>query len=477
MLTMIDLLESVGITPRRVNSKEFSSRCPACGGVDRPGDPSDRFRTWPDGYDGGNSWCRMSSCGWKGDTIQFCRDFKGMDFKEACEHVGRTVAPRPAGERRQSPQLQPAPFTPHQPNMPCDTWLKRAKAFVAWAHQHLLNSPAELAYLDGRGLPLSAVRHFRLGYNPGERGGDIYRNRSVWGLPVETKEDGSPKKLWVPRGIVIPVFAEHAGELVPARIRIRRPKEHLRQGDGNKYVVIPGSSRHTLCTDQAAKAFVIVEAELDAMLIGQAMDQAGQGVAGAVALGSLGHKPDAQTHALLQNAMAVLVALDFEPPADPAADPAKTKNLLRTYSWWQQHYPNAERWPVPVGKDPGDAYIAGCDICSWVLAGVPPVLRPGVLRHGRLEQSAFDPGLPGGCALSAPAFLTSKVRALSRHMSTHGITLRRSAPSGLLLPVAGKSTPSSAMDEIIFLIPSDLAAWLKGLELDEVTAEILGERS
>lgn len=464
MLHILELLREKGISPVKESASRWGSPCPNCGG-------RDRFRIWPDDRPGGSYWCQQ--CSLSGDNIQFCREFLGMDFKEACEHVGREVEKSPATPRQISVPRGSRTFEPARPGLPSKLWQQRAADFVAWAHKHLLGDPEQLAYLAGRGIGLETIERFRLGYNTGEHGQDIYRTREVWGLPEELKADGkTPKRLWIPRGLVIPVFAPQAGTQNPVRIRIRRPKEHLREGD-SKYIVLPGSTAHTLVTDVEAKAFVVVEAELDALLISQAMGAALPGAAGAVALGSLAHKPDAATHELLGKAMCVLVALDYE-PVNPEADPKKAANLRRIYGWWPEHYPRAERWPVPQGKDPGDAYTAGVDIASWVTAGLPPVLR---LKH--VESVTDGPCASGGASggrvvLDVPLALRRPVAELARHMAAHGIILRREVGTdGLLLPQGRAGSSPSALEEMIFLIPDDLAAWLKGLGLDEMTADML----
>lgn len=471
MLNIIDLLGEKGITVRKVTSSEYGSMCPNCGGVDRPGDYSDRFRTKPDFRPGGSGWCRQ--CGWSGDNIQFCRDFLGLDFKDACDHVGRAAEKSTHTPRQLAVPHASSAFCPTRPGLPRALWQQRAAELVDWAHKHLLANAEQLAYLAGRGINLDSVRRFRLGYNPGEHGRDIYRPRETWGLAQELKDDGTPKKFWIPRGLVIPVYAPQAGTQNPVLVRIRRPKEHLREGETNKYIVLPGSTNHTFVTDPEARAFVVVEAYLDAMLISQAMAEALPGAVGAVALGSLAHKPDGAADELLGKALAVLVALDFE-PVDPEADPKKATNLRRIYAWWPERYPRAERWPVPQGKDPGDAYTEGCDIASWVTAGLPPVLRLKPTENETDGPCSSGGRLEGGAVLDVPFGLSRAATALAHHMSSHGITLRRTSTGGLLLPVAGDSTASSAMDEMIFLIPDDLAVWLKGLGLDEVTAEMLG---
>lgn len=464
MMHILDLLREKGISAVKESTSRWGSPCPSCGG-------RDRFRIWPDDRPGGSYWCQQ--CGMSGDNIQFCRDFLGMDFKDACEHVGREVEKSPSTPRQVSAPRGSRAFEPARPGLPSPLWQQRAAEFVAWAHRQLLKRAAELAYLAGRGITLETVRRFRLGYNPGEQGKDIYRPRAVWGLPEEMKEDGkTPKRLWIPRGIVIPVFCPAAGTANPVRIRVRRPKEHLREGD-SKYIVLPGSTAHTLVTDPEARAHVVVEAELDALLISQAMSEALPGAAGAVALGSLAHKPDAATDELLAAALCVLVALDFE-PVDPDQDPKKAANLRRIYSWWPERYPRAERWPVPQGKDPGDAYTAGVDIASWVTAGLPPVLRLEVSHPVTDGPCASGGPLGGGAVFEVPLRLRRPAADLARHMATHGIVLRRPEGGGFLLPIGGETTPPSALEEMIFLVPDDLAAWLKDLGADEVTAEMLG---
>jgi len=47
----------------------------------------------------------------------------------------------------------------------------------------------------------------------------------------------------------------------------------------------------------------------------------------------------------------------------------------RAFQWWSDHYgKRCERWPVPNGKDPGEAYQLGVDLKRWIEAGLPPIL-------------------------------------------------------------------------------------------------------
>ncbi len=58
-----------------------------------------------------------------------------------------------------------------------------------------------------------------------------------------------------------------------------------------------------------------------------------------------------------------LIAMDF--------DEAGAKGL----SFWLKNYERAKDWPVPAGKDPGDAFALGVDLALWLQAGLPQSMR------------------------------------------------------------------------------------------------------
>lgn len=72
-----EVLESRGFELKKKTAKEYATRCPFCGGVDR-------FCVWPEDN---RYWCRQ--CDNKGDDIQLLRDMEGMSFHEAAEAVGK----------------------------------------------------------------------------------------------------------------------------------------------------------------------------------------------------------------------------------------------------------------------------------------------------------------------------------------------------------------------------------------------------
>ncbi len=341
---------------------EWQGPCPGCGG-------KDRFHVWPDQNGGsGAYWCRVCELG--GDAIQFLRDFEGLSFRDACARLeidlpSWSTGPHSAGSQRHAaPEFTPAAHTP-----PAAAWQEKAQRFVAWAEARLGDNTEAIAWLAARGISASTARAYRLGWNPGEDGRDIYRARKAWGLPEDLKEDGRPKALWIPRGLVIPCFTGLIDGVVDSsvvhRIRIRRPENEPR------YYVLPGSSMTTMICEPARRAFVIVESELDAIACSAATK-----LAGAVALGSVAAKPDVTADAILSGALQILNALDYDAAG------------AKAYAWWSRQYPRCDRWPTPAGKDPGEAVRMGTALKEWIEAGLPPALT--------LAQDSGKETGPGG---------------------------------------------------------------------------------
>ena len=348
MNPILDDLAGRALDPRHVSGThggEYHSPCPLCGG-------RDRFHVWPGQGEAGTWWCR--GCDKGGDAIQYLMDFCGKTFREAAVAIGRDLDDLPLAPVTPRQRKKPA-FTPAEHQPPVEPWREKAEAFVSWAYETLLADPEQLAYLAGRGIEETAVRRYRLGYNPGENGRPaIYRARGAWGLPQEMK-NGRPRPLWIPRGIVIPLILNGAVH----RIRIRRDRADLTPEFNQPYFVVPGSSAATMILGDDARAFVVTEAELDAMACAGAAGD----ICSAAAVGSSSTKPDAAATAAMKQALCILNALDF--------DAAGTKG----FRWWKTEFPRTRRWPVPEGKDPGEAFAKGINLRAWILAGLPPVFR------------------------------------------------------------------------------------------------------
>jgi hypothetical protein len=80
-LNLLDLLAQDGFQMQRKTANEYGGSCPKCGG-------HDRFLVWPEEKDGGRFDC-LRGCGWKGDTIQYLRDYRGMSYQEAAALTGK----------------------------------------------------------------------------------------------------------------------------------------------------------------------------------------------------------------------------------------------------------------------------------------------------------------------------------------------------------------------------------------------------
>lgn len=371
-MNILEALQSRGLAPKRKGANqtkgvEYGSPCPRCGG-------KDRFISWPDCRDAdgerrGGAWhCRV--CDHGGDFIEYLMFIEGMSFADACGMAGRELPERdpyrtPVPRQGRSAEHRPAVIEP-----PVESWADKAAALVDWAQAQLLGNPEQLAWLAGRGITRETARRFRLGWNPGEKGKDLFRSRESWGLATVTKEDGRKKRLWIPVGLTIPSLVGSGLQ----RVRIRRPEGEPR------YYVLPGSAMAPMLLRPASRCIVVVESELDAVLLDQ---EAGE-LCGCLALGSSSTKPDAEAHAALQKAALILVALDFDKAGRSA------------WLWWKDNYPQAERWPVPAGKDPGEAHQAGIDLAGWVRAGMPSVWSASAAPEPAPEPAPVAPAAETG---------------------------------------------------------------------------------
>ena len=391
------------------NGGEYHGKCPANGpACVCTEDNTDRMRIWPHQGPVGMFSCRK--CGHNGDAIQWLKDFQGMGYLEACAYLGiepksktsaslpgRSKASIPAPEQIRQLTIHPTASLPgrskasipapeqirqltiHPTASPSQVWIEHAEKFVAWCHDQLLANPAQLAYLAARGISKAAAISCRLGWNPA----DTYRQRESWGLPTDLrKKTGQPRRLWLPAGLVIPVYCSG----ILQRVRIRRPaSERAKMCESLKYYRIPGSSITTMILGESSLAFAVVEAELDAC----AIFSAAQDLVGSVSIETLEGNLDAEASAILAQALVILNALDADDPTTPA--------LQRALKKWSATFPRHLRWPVPVGKDPGEAVKAGVDLRTWILAGLPPVFTVGSGPAELSGQSSFS-GLYGGTA-------------------------------------------------------------------------------
>lgn len=363
-MNVLDIATSCGVTSKKVSSSkggEYASACPMCGG-------RDRFRIWPEEKDYGSWWCR--GCGKGGDAIQLVIEAKGMGYKEACQYLGIGVkGPARGRGRARSPRVpkdRGASWAPRETHDPADLWQRKAAASLEAAQKALEGNKEQLAWLAARGISIETARRFGLGWNAK----DLWLKKTAWGL----EEDG--KKLWLPQGLVIPWHMD--GHL--HRLRVRRSAPDVEP----RYLIIAGSgsSPMMIWLENVQKGsgvpWTVVESELDALLIAAVAGD----VTGVMAMGNSSAKPDEAAAAALEGALFIIDALDYDTAGGKAS------------RWWLETYPAAERWPVPEGKDPGDFRKAGGDVREWVIAGLPPGLRPA---------SEPAPAAPAPAAVPKPA--------------------------------------------------------------------------
>lgn len=395
-MNLLDLVQRHVPLRRVSNNKggEWHGPCPACGTSQRDPAKSDRFVVWPES---GGWMCR--NCG-SGDDIEFLRRFESLSCPDAHEALGRDCASTscavldkcrlgrgksgtgaPALLADPPKPRKPAEWTPQQANSPCEQWRSKAAALVEWTHAQLLACPEQLDYLAGRGLPLGAVKKYRLGWIPQA----LYRPRDGWGLPFEiSATTGKEKVLWLPQGIVIPYFDPHGVH----RLRIRQP-----QGEP-RYYWVPGSGDDVLIIGEEIRAHVVVESDLDALLVEWL---AGDLVA-AVPLGTCNAKPKHRAAAALAKSLCILVALDFEPRLNEQTGKQENPGG-QAAAWWLKTYEQAQRWPAPCGKDPGDYYQACGYVRRWIIEGLPPGLRHAPQACAKGGPSETTPAPPASAEI------------------------------------------------------------------------------
>ena len=358
---------------------EWHSPCPLCGG-------DDRFMSFPEQEGGelcqrhgvsGRWACRQ--CGKGGDMLTWFMEIEGLPFKRACESL-RIELDAVQCRRSYRPLRVPpsrsdasAPFVPSAFDAPSAIWRAQATKLAFEAHARLLQSPSILGWLERRGLPKAAVDRYRLGYieAEGRQTDCIFRSRAAFGLPDKVVQGRLVRALRIPRGVTIPAWSPDGGECW--RIRIRRRDADIDKNNPSdpKYLLLPQPERpysaplllrpEGVSPDLAT--WVVVESELDAMTVHHACG----GRVGALAVLTVAGKPDVAAHATLTRSPRILVALDFD------QDKADGKNPgAAAWPWWRRAYPQARLWPVPDGKDPGDAFARGVDLREWISPALPP---------------------------------------------------------------------------------------------------------
>lgn len=352
----------------RRSGHRFTGPCPFCSGSKR----SDKFSLVSES----GGW-KCYACGEKGDLVSFLRKDFGLNCPDAHEKAGRECktpdscksencrfstrrgqAPQKASRRPTAPQpfrarVQERELPTISPSFPKAIWVQWAEAFVAKAHDRLLENKEEMAYLASRGIPRAAVERFSLGWHPHV---EMVPFATVGLTPFfDEQKDKQVNKLWVPLGLVIPID-DFGGGL--HRLRIRRPQsEREKSLPKLKYQWLRGSGKLPMVitpTSGKVRGAVIVEAELDAIAIAHAHSEVA-----VISIGSLGAGIDPDLKKSLDNTPVILVALDAE------------KKSANAIGMWKRAFRHARECFTPEAKDPGDYCQQGGDLHAWIEAALP----------------------------------------------------------------------------------------------------------
>jgi hypothetical protein len=351
-ISLVMLAEEAGA----VFDNRLSSHCPL------PLHTGDRSSLAFNIYDNGRRWKCHSSCPSDangGDVIQFYMLWKDVDFKTACAELSVRIGTSSA--LLSPPQPAPVSLTT-PPTLPDEQWRLRAEQFISWAEDNLADEAGSGAreYLEKeRGLSPETQHAFRLGYNPT----NLYDDPTRWDL--------SGRKIWLPRGIVIPGFLQ--GE--PWYVKIRRPLprdvlgKHI--GEWNRRDSLPdvkfggprgGHStlfRLELLDHQPVLA--LVEGEFDVMLLWEHCPD----FCDAGTLGGASAKFDALDLALLTRYLAVLVLHDD----DKAGDEGR-RYIANLQSRMRRIIPIS-----PPAHDLTDFWKSGGNLRTWAAGHVARVLE------------------------------------------------------------------------------------------------------
>ena len=295
-------------------------------------------------------WTHFST-GKGGDAIGFLTDWADMTFKEAVETLLKYSRSYSHTERDDDTDFLKGDRSRFQRVMirkihpPREIWCDNARELVRIAQENL-KSDRDLEvwhWLHKRGSDEETVLDAQLGWLPR----DYFGRRHKWGLLEEYNQRGEQKKLWFPKGLLVPAFGQ-SGDV--ERIRIRRFSE-----DPPKYYTLPGSCMRPLIIGDIGRPVIVCESDLDALLMNQ---EAGE-IVSLASIGSAGAKPDVLLAAYLLVAPKILISLD----ADRAGKKAS--------QWWLNTFSKANMWPVPWGKDPGDAFgTAPKLVKAWIETGL-----------------------------------------------------------------------------------------------------------
>jgi len=289
-----------------------------------------------------------------GNAISLLMKWADMSFPDAVSHLAPGfVNYQPVQTFKEKRNFFPKKILPAKPEINKNLWQEKSLNLVEWAEKQLWSKAGKKIrdwLRTKRGLQDETIKRFRLGWISDT----FYRRRQDWGLQPELKDDGRPKSIWIPQGLVIPYLNKDKVIRIRFRPENKIPPYKLLEGSNSKKIF-----SIDLKPDHPA---MVVESELDAFLLSQEAN----GLTGILGLGSLGLKPDEEMIKFLSSLPILLVSLDVEYGKDGELE----RRTLNAFKWWKENFGNVKFWPVPCkfgyGKDPGEAWLADVDLNLWI---------------------------------------------------------------------------------------------------------------
>lgn len=255
----------------------------------------------------------------------------------------------------QSPAQEPKPAA----LPPDEQWQTAAIQYTHDAHHTLMGKSGEGArrwLRDVRGITEGSMERFYLGYNPADR----WDPPEVWGTP-----NGSPKKVYLPAGLVIPWVYE--GEVWA--INTRRKKNPDGTQPEPKYYKVRGSRAaiYNVGDLRGADTVLFTEGELDCIAAWQQVND----VLTVVTFGAAGTLPDLGKFGLfLTGASDFLAAYDNDNAGEIALE--KLRAII----------PHVTAVPIPAQyKDLGEFHQAGGDLYRLIEPYLPPLTEDDLTRY------------------------------------------------------------------------------------------------
>jgi DNA primase len=368
------------VSPSKSTNKQWNAPCPFCGGDDRfiilPYDSDHSGKEMPP-----HAFCRQCNA-WVTAEMLLQRK-ENISYRDAKAIVDGAKSLSEVGHIKWTGKAKP--LTPAEiDGAPVQEWQWGGKA-VCRVYKAVLWSEVgvkALQWLRERGISDKYIDSHELGYNPQDYSMD-------W---------GTGQKIFLPRGIVIP----YLGQEQLWKIEIRRPT-HAKK---DRYVTVTGSANTLYGYDRLSfrgKA-VMTEGVFDAIIMEQALEEAGITDVVAVATGSTDGSRESRWKAKLSLCDHAIIAFDPDEAGENAAH-----YWLRIIS---EAVNDCRRW-TPSGGDINEMYLQDkaslidaalcgfrkqCHICDQPSIGDDVYGRPWCASHTLpLTASVCIEGLEEWC--------------------------------------------------------------------------------